>query len=244
MLIQIFPNVEALTEAAARIFIETGAQSIQERDRFSVALSGGSTPQPLFKFLAKDKPGDDINWEKIHFFWSDERSVPAEHPDSNYGQAFQSLLSQRDIPPQNIHRIKGELDPQETSLAYQKEISDYFNGSPPIFDLILLGMGDDGHTASLFPDTEQVKNPTKGIWVAANYVPKLETWRITFTPWLINNAEKVIFLVAGQNKAQALREVLEGSYQPSLYPTQLIKPKHGELIWLLDKQAGKELTID
>jgi len=244
MKIQVYSNTSDLTIAAADLFIKSAMQAIKVQEIFTVALSGGSTPQPLYDLLTTSQAANDLPWDKIHFFWSDERAVPPDHPESNFGQTNKTLLKIREIPIKNIHRIRGELEPTAAAESYQAEILGFFQGSTPHFDLILLGMGEDGHTASLFPGTEVVVHHSEHQWVAANHIPQLDTWRITFTPRLINNARRVTFLVAGHNKAKNLKKVLEGPYQPELYPSQLIKPVIGQLLWMVDQKAGKTLNID
>jgi len=243
MSIQVFPNTEGMIKAGANLFLDLASTAISDRGSFSVVLSGGATPRPLFEFLAADKSVDLLDWSRIHFFWGDERTVPPNNPESNYRQAYQILLGPRLIPPGNIHRIKGELDPVIAASLYQKKISDLLLESPPSFDMIFLGMGGDGHTASLFPGTKVVSNPREYQWVAANQVPQQDTWRITFTPQLINAARTVIFLVSGENKAETLKRVLEGPFLPETFPAQLIKPDHGKLIWLVDQAAASNLGI-
>ena len=241
--IQVFQTLGELIQAAAEQFISTAAAVIKDQGYFSVVLSGGSTPLPLYKSLA-ESPADQLAWDKIHFFWGDERPVPAIHPDSNFKQAHQFLLKLRPIPPENIHRIQGELPPADAARKYQDELSTCFQQSPPRFDLILLGMGNDGHTASLFPRTNLVcsdrSNPEQ--LVAANWVPQLDTWRITFTHHLINAAKNILFLVAGKDKSSPLKQVLEGQYNPEIYPAQLIDPKQGNLSWYIDQEAAQELS--
>ena len=240
--IQIHQTVEEVISKTASLFISSAADAINQYGVFSTALSGGSTPIPLYEFLAKDSSTDNLVWNQIHFYWSDERPVPPDHPDSNFRQAYHSLLKPRRIPPENIHRIPGELDPITAAQTYQQEILARFNEIPARFNLILLGMGTDGHTASLFPGTKTVTNPQQNEWVAANHVPQHSTWRITFTPGLINAAEQVIFMVTGQSKAETLLNVLEGTYLPEQYPSQLIKPFNSNLTWLIDQEAGHLLS--
>ena len=243
MSVQVYPNTEGMVKAGASLFMDHASTAISDRGTFSVVLSGGGTPKPLFEFLATDKSADLLDWSRIHFFWGDERTVPPDNSESNYQQAYQTLLGPRLIQPGNIHRIKGELDPVKAASLYQKEISELLLESPPRFDLVFLGMGGDGHTASLFPGTKVVSDPRDYQWVAANQVPQQDTWRITFTPQLINAARTVIFLVSGQNKAQTLKRVLEGPFLPETYPAQLIKPDHGKLIWLVDQGAASNLEL-
>ncbi len=235
----IYPTVEEVISKTASLFISLAADAINQHGVFSTALSGGSTPTPLYEFLAQDSSADNLAWNQIHFYWSDERPVPPDHPDSNFGQVYRSLLKPRRIPLENIHRIQGELDPVIAAHAYQQEILAGFNETPARFNLILLGMGSDGHTASLFPGTKAITSQQQNEWVTANYVPQHSTWRITFTPELINAAEQIIFLVTGQSKAEMLFNALEGTYLPEKYPSQLIKPTNGNLRWLIDQEAGR-----
>ena len=234
---------EEMIRFAAGHFISIGSAAIDERGQFNVALAGGSTPIPLYEYLA-DQKVDELDWSKVHFFWSDERSVPPDNPESNFNQANLSLLIPRAIQKENIHRVKAELAPAEAARQYQEEIQASFQQKFPSFDLILLGMGNDGHTASLFPDTELVISDVidHNRLVAPNWVPKLESWRISFTPRLINAAQNIFFLVNGQSKATTLKLVLEGPPIPKQYPSQLINPDHGNLFWYLDEEAAAELS--
>lgn len=213
-------------------------KAIKERGRFSIALAGGSTPKALYELLASS--ADLYQWDKWHIFFSDERTVTPDDPDSNYHMARESLLSNVPIPENQIYRMEGELDPQAAAEKYTQRLTDVFGDDLPRFDLILLGMGDDGHTASLFPGTAAIHETEK--WVIAHYVDKLDTWRITLTPPVINNAAYVVFLVTGEKKAQRLNEVLNGDYQPDVLPSQIIKPTDGHLIWYVDEDAASDLS--
>lgn len=238
--IQIFETREELYNEAAGIFLQAGTEAILNQGRFSIGLSGGSTPLPLYRLLAQAKTTGSLDWHNSHFFWGDERSVGPDHPQSNYREAFQSLLSPLEIPSQNIHRIQGENQPGRAAREYEKDLLTWFDEDPPKFDLILLGMGDDGHTASLFPGTTLVKKALAGqtSWVEEVYVPQLDSWRISMTPRLINAASLILFLITGRNKASTLRQVLDGPHQPETYPIQLIQPRAGQQIWLLDGEAA------
>jgi len=241
--IRISPTIEGTITNIAGYFISIASEQINQKDIFSVALSGGSTPKSLYEFLAQDASADDLPWDKIHFFWGDERAVPPDHPDSNFLQASSTLLEPRLIPAENIHRIMGELDPKTAAAFYQEEILAWFKDTPPRFDLVLLGMGTDGHTASLFPGSQALQDSQQNQWVTANQIPQLSSWRITFTAKLINAAEQVVFLVTGQPKAETLFKVLEGPNLPNKYPSQLINPHNGSLIWILDQAAASMLTL-
>jgi 6-phosphogluconolactonase len=238
--IRIFKNLEHLSRAATKIFTEQAARSIAERDRFLVALNGGSTPSRLFQLLATESQ-DQVDWTKVHVFWGDERCVPPDDAGSSYGQAWEVLLSRVPIPEANIYRIRGELGPVEASKEYSLILKE-FSSSPldwPRFDLVYLGMGEDGHTASLFPGSPvEVSEAT--IPVTAHYQDRPAN-RVTLTPVVFNRAQMVVFMASGQKKAITLSEVLSGRYNPAQYPAQRIKPKNGTLIWLVDEAAASRL---
>jgi 6-phosphogluconolactonase len=240
--IVISKNAESLTQAAAEEILEIGNTAIQAHGRFSIALSGGTTPRAVYTLLATEPFKSKINWNKVHVFWSDERSVIPSHPDSNYRMAKEALLSKINIPEENIHRVTSEEDALLASGAYEEELNDFFHllsGDLPVFDLIMLGLGDDGHTASLFPGTEAL-HETKSL-VADNFVKKLSTHRITFTFPVINNAAHVLFLVSGPTKTKMLKRVLENTEPQEILPSQMVIPAHGRLLWMLDEAAAAEL---
>ena len=230
-------NLEEIANSAAEQFVTLAREAISWRGTFSVALSGGSTPEPLYRKLSKTKDSGRVPWNKIQFFWGDERTVPPDHPESNYHLAYRTLLEPLEIPDENIHRIQTELKPAEAASAYQEDLRSFFPHSPPRFDLIYLGLGEDGHTASLFPQTKALQVSDSSHWVMANFVPALSTWRITFTHHLINAAHNVTFLVAGEKKKQRVHQVLQGRYQPQVLPAQIIQPE-GSLTWFVDQEAG------
>ena len=242
--IKIFPDADAMSRAAAETMVEHLSESLQTRDVYSIVLSGGSTPKRLYALLAADaKLRNQIAWDKVHFFWGDERHVPPDHPDSNYHMACDALLSKVPVPPTNIHRLRGE-DPDAGKIAgdYEREIRRFFKigiGELPRFNCVLLGMGSDGHTASLFPDTPALEEST--CLVTANWVQKFQSFRISLTAPVLNNAERILFLVSGDQKADILKTVLEGPRAPGRYPAQLIQPTHGNLRWFLDQSAAKHL---
>lgn len=246
--IQIVKDAEELAEEAARQFIAIGQAAIAAQGRFTVALSGGRTPRAMHAHLAAAPLCDQLEWSRVFVFWGDERCVPPDHPDSNYKMAEETLLSQVPIPPANVHRMRGEDDPTQAAADYGLILQNFFQlsqvGGPspenyPRFDLVLLGMGPDGHTASLFPETAALQERSKP--VTANYVPKLDSHRITLTSPSINRAANVLFLVEGEDKAQPLHEVLEGEYQSQVYPSQLIRPSQGQLTFLIDQAAANGL---
>jgi 6-phosphogluconolactonase len=230
---------QASRETAERL-VKIARDAIAGRGRFTLALSGGSTPATLFSLLASEAYRDRIEWGKTIVMWSDERCVPPDHPDSNYGMARDLLLSKVSVPAGNVHRIRGEISPAQAALEYEhavrREIRTPAETGIPVFDLILLGMGPDGHTASLFPGTLAIHEQTR--LVVSHLVPKLAARRITFTPPLINAAAHVVFLVAGQDKADALRAVLQDDFRPDTLPAQIVRPLSGQLTWLVDRAAA------
>jgi 6-phosphogluconolactonase len=234
---------EVAKEAANRI-LERCQHVLKEGRPFRIVLSGGSTPRRLYQFLVKDPFRSRLPWDRIHFFWGDERSVAPDHPDSNYRMVRESLFDRLQIPEANIHRMKGETsDPHSAARDYERRIREHFglspDGPPPCFDVVLLGMGTDGHTASLFPKTQALRETQR--WVVANFVPKLEAFRLTLTSVLLNQAASVLFLVTGADKADTLAAVIEGPSKPEDLPSQLICPVRGELLWLMDKDASRSL---
>ncbi len=228
--IVVLPDAAALARAAADRVVALARSAIAAEGRFTVALSGGSTPKALYEQLVTQP----IEWRHVHVFWGDERCVPPDHADSNYGMAQRALLSHIDIPAQNVHRLKGELDPVQAAQQYEDELRAIF-GARPRFDLILLGMGTDAHTASLFPGTPALHEQQR--WVVAQYVDKLQINRLTLTPPIINQATTVIFLIAGNDKAAAIRSVWHGPHDPNRFPAQLVMPTTGSVIWLVDQAA-------
>ena len=235
MSVRVYESPEELAEAAAREFVAKAGEAIEERGRSAVVLAGGSTPKATYGVLARDYAGR-IDWSKVHVFFGDERTVPPDHEDSNYRMARESLLDH--IRVGSVHRIRCELPPDEAATAYEEELRDFFGEELPRFDLILLGIGADGHTASLFPETPALEVADR--WVVSNPVPKLDTNRITLTVPVINAARSVDFLVAGEDKAEALKEILEGDADPRKYPARLIQPPGGP-DWMLDRAAAAAL---
>ncbi len=233
----ICPDAETLSWEAAGWFVRLAAEAVAGRGRFSVALSGGSTPRGLYALLAGEPYRSQVPWSQVHVFWGDERHVPPDHPDSNYRLARQTLLDRVPIPPGNVHRIPAERpDPQAAAAEYERTLRTFFGPGWPRFDLILLGLGADGHTASLFPGTA-VLHETERL-VAAPYVDGLSAHRLTLTPPVLNHAANVLFLVAGEGKAATLHAVLEGPYRPERFPSQLVRPAEGRLVWIVDRAAA------
>jgi 6-phosphogluconolactonase len=232
-----------LFQAAAEEIIRAATEAVARRGRFTIALSGGSTPKGLYTLIAANA-GTSLPWDRIFFFWSDERHVPPDDPDSNYRMAKEALLSKAPIPEANIFRVPAENpDAAAVAEAYELTMRKFFALSPgefPRFDVILLGLGPDGHTASLFPETAALQEKSR--LVAANWVEKLKTFRITFTLPVLNAARCVAFLVSGTDKAPVLREVLEGIAPGEKYPSKLVRPSDGKLIWFVDRAAASELS--
>ncbi len=229
-------DAAALAQTAAEYFARAAAENIAQAGRFTVALSGGSTPKAMFALLAAEPFVSRIDWAKIYFFWGDERCVPPDHPDSNYRMTAEALLSKVGVPEKNVLRMHGELEPAEAAQRYSEMLLDFFQAAP-VFDLVFLGMGADGHTASLFPGTSALHTEANKIAVE-NYVEKLKATRLTLTAGTINAAQDLVFLVAGADKAAALRSVLEGEYLPEIFPSQLIQPKNATLKWMIDEAAA------
>jgi 6-phosphogluconolactonase len=241
--IRIVENPQALARAAADEFLRRAVAAVRRNGKFSVALSGGSTPKALYSLLATDPVlTRDLPWDKTHVFWGDERPVPPDHADSNFRMAHEALLSKVPLPAANVHRIKSEFAAEQAVADYERTLGKCFglrDSERPRFDLVLLGLGPEGHTASLFPGTRALHEEKR--LAAANWVGKLDSERITLTVPVFNNAACVIFLVSGNEKAVVLKSVLEGRHEPEQLPAQLIRPRNGELIWIVDTAAGKLL---
>jgi 6-phosphogluconolactonase len=232
-------NSEELAREAARRFTELAVEAVEFRGRFSVALSGGSTPAALYRLLAKAPYREQIPWTGVHLFWGDERCVPPGDPGSNYRMAEETLIAGVPIPPENVHRIRGELEPRMAARAYERELQDFFCGPRTRFDLVLLGLGDDGHTASLFPNSpapDETERLTAA--VQAHYQDR-PAHRVTLTLPAINTARAVLFLVTGGDKAGMVQAVLEGPAGQS--PAGKVRPSAGQLTWLLDAEAAADL---
>jgi 6-phosphogluconolactonase len=234
---------EDLFEAAAHLFVRSVTIRSNHSQPYSVALSGGSTPKQLFARLTADPYRSQIDWSSIRVFWGDERNVPPDHGDSNIRMAKEHLLDHVPIPPGQVFRMEGERPAQEAAKRYEEVLQAAFalkdKAVPPRFDLILLGMGSDGHTASLFPHTAVLEETTA--WVAAPWVENLHTHRITLTPPVLNAAHRVVFVVGGSDKASAAQAVIEGPVQVRQYPSQVVNPVQGEVMWLMDREAASQL---
>lgn len=236
MVIKKFRDGSGLSQSAAKAFIELANQALAERGRFLVSLSGGSTPMKLYERLATET----LDWSRVHFFWGDERCVPVEDAGNSYGEVKKVLFDK--IGATNIHRVQSELGPDSAAKEYAQTLSRF--ADPPLdfprFDLVLLGMGDDGHTASLFPGSP-VDISMPALAVTAHYQDRPAN-RITLTPLVFNEAREIWFLVTGQGKAETLKKVIEGEFNPEVYPAQRIHPIDGNLVWMIDEAAGSLLN--
>ena len=243
MEIRTLTTPQELFAAAAEEVVRAANESVAQRGRFTLALAGGSTPKSLYNLLATNAR-TTLPWDRMFFFWGDERHVPPTDPESNYRMVEEAMLSKVPVPPGNVFRIKTE-NPDAAAAAedYEKAIRKFFGLEPgqfPLFDLILLGMGPDGHTASLFPGTTALQEKSR--LVVANWVEKMKTHRISLTLPVLNASHCVTFLVSGTDKAPALKAVLEDNAPPEQYPAKLVKPTDGKLIWLIDRAAASQLT--
>ena len=242
--VRFLPDPVALCRAAAVEFVRAAVSAVQAKGSFNVALSGGSTPTALYSILADDPAlRSGVPWKQIHFFWGDERHVPPDDPQSNFRTANEKMLSKVPVDASQVSRIKAELqDAAQAASEYEQTLVEHFQtgaGETPVFDLILLGLGPDGHTASLFPFTQALLESRR--LVVANWVEKLGAQRITMTVPILNNAAFVMFLAQGLDKAAVVGAVLEGPFQPDTLPAQMIQPGSGRLLWLMDEAAGSML---
>ena len=232
--IKVVRDGDAIAREAADRIVEQSREAIAFQSHFSIALSGGSTPKVLFSLLAGDEYRSRIDWTKVHIYFGDERCVPPDSPDSNYRMARETLLDHAPIPPANVHRIRGEIDPEAAAKEYGQLLEKNFGDGG--LDLTLLGMGPDGHTASLFPGTAALHETEHRC--VANWVEKMNTWRITMSAPFLNRSRQVMILVSGASKARRLHEVLEGPRDPDRLPIQMINPESGKLTWIVDVEAA------
>jgi 6-phosphogluconolactonase len=238
MNLQVFNDADHLCKGLAEWITSLIEETLTRRERFSIVLSGGNTPKKLHDLLASPHYAERIDWQKINVFWGDERAVPFEDSRNNARMAFDTLLNKVNIPQDQIHIMDTGLSPEAAAMEYEEELNEYFGTDVlPVktFDLVLLGMGDDGHTLSLFPG-EPVLNEEK-LWVVSYFLKSQNMFRITLTKNIVNHAEHIVFMISGIEKAKSLREVLEGEKNPQLYPAQLIIPLQGELHFFTDEQA-------
>lgn len=239
----VFPDLDAVSEEAARRFVAIANDAVAQANRCTVALAGGSTPERLYRLLASERYRDAVPWASLYIFFGDERCVPPDDRESNYRMAREAMLNHVPVLPEQIFRMEGERDPQSAAMTYDATLGDAFALTPgriPHFDLILLGMGPDGHTASLFPHTDGLQVVER--LATANYVPKFDSWRLTLTYPVLDAARHVLFLVGGAEKADAVQRVIEGPFDPSEYPAQGVRTPDGTVTFLLDAAAAQKLT--
>lgn len=244
MHIAIYPDIDTLSQQAAQYVVRIASESIAARGRFTIALSGGTTPRKLYSLLGTEPYSSQIDWKLVDIFWGDERCVPPDNPDSNYLMAQEALLSKIPVPALQVHRMPADQpDRDAASQEYTIEMQRTFGSNGiPAFDLIQLGMGPEGHTASLFPHQPSLHEKQRLVMPVS--VPKPPPDRLTFTPPLLNAARNILFLVTGSDKAEALHSVLEGEYHPEEYPAQVVRPPNGEVLWMLDKEVAMNLHVN
>ena len=243
--IRILLDGSAIAKRAAQEFIQAALAALREKSSFDVALAGGSTPKALYGLLATDATlRSQVPWDKMHVFFGDERHVGPDHPDSNFRMVTEAMISKSSLRAEQVTRIKGEYpDAEQAAREYEQALRAYFklkDGEYPRFDLVLAGMGNEGHTLSLFPGTKALH--ADGRMVVRNWIGKLFTERITLTAAAASNTSRIIFMVTGADKAPALKAVLEGPFEPEQLPAQLLQPKNGKLLWLVDAAAGSMLS--
>jgi 6-phosphogluconolactonase len=243
--IRVLADANSIAQTAAAEFLEAVRDAVREKDSFTVALAGGSTPKALYELLATNPLLQaKVPWSKMQFFFGDERHVPPDNPDSNFRMANEAMFGKAPVDPKQVHRIKAEKpNAAQAAEEYEQELRTSFKlqaDQLPRFDLVLLGMGPEGHTASLFPGTKALNEERR--LVVSNWVGKLYTDRITLTPPVLNSAARIIFMVHGKEKAPALKAVLEGPYEPDQLPAQMVKPKEGKVLWLVDPTAAGMLA--
>ncbi|MGN7720562.1 6-phosphogluconolactonase [Chitinophaga sp. 22620] len=241
MELHVAKDTQQLSENLAAFISQYIQEVLQKQDRFTFALSGGNTPKALYTLLAKEPYVNMIEWNKVHFFWGDERAVPFEDARNNARMAYDVLLDQVGALPENIHVMRTDIEPEQSAAEYEKTLHRYFHGRETTFDLVLLGMGDDGHTLSLFPGLPIVHE--KKAWVKAFWLEAQDMYRITLTAPVTNLAACVVFMATGSAKALTLKAVIDGAPDPDRYPSQLIRPENGDLHWFVDEAAAEALQI-
>jgi len=241
MKFHVYKNKEKLCDELAEWMCDVINSTLQEQEFFTLALSGGETPKLLFKKLASARFKEKIIWKRVHIFWGDERAVPFDDERNNAKQAYELLIKHIDIPAAQIHRMRTDIEPLFAAKEYQKILHTYFDNTAKSFDLVLLGMGDDGHTLSLFPGSPVIEEKVN--WVNAAYDEQQHIYRITLMPIIVNRSAKIAFMISGENKAGVLKKVIEDKFMPSVLPAQIIKPEKGELHLFLDEAAAKQINI-
>ncbi|REA61680.1 6-phosphogluconolactonase [Dyadobacter luteus] len=240
MEIHVSKNTADLSKDLADRIVTLIDATLGKQDRFTFVLSGGSTPKALYALLSESPYSENIPWEKVHFFWGDERAVPFEDERNNAKMCYDQLLNKVNVPAENIHIMRTDVSPEESAAAYEKVLKSYFKDGESTFDFVLLGMGDDGHTLSLFPGTEVVHESEA--WTSAFFLQAQDMYRITLTAPVVNAAKYVAFMATGAGKAETLKSVLEGDQNLDKFPSQIIKPVNGELHWFVDEAAAAQLS--
>ena len=241
MKLHIYKNKEELCDELAQWICDAIQSTLQNQEFFTLALSGGETPQMLYKKLATPEYQDKVNWKRVNIFWGDERAVPFKDDRNNAKMAYSLLIDHIDIPAAQVHVMRTDIEPVFAAIEYEKMLHTYFDNTVKSFDLILLGIGNDGHTLSIFPGSPLLEGEEQN-WVNAVYNEEQQMYRITLTPVIVNRASKIAFMVEGPGKAKILKEVIEGEYIPAALPAQLISPENGELHWFLDHEAASNLN--
>ncbi len=240
--IEVYSSKTELVSAVAKKIIGIISSAIQENGLCTVALAGGNTPREVYSLLAEDPYKSRINWNKVELFWGDERTVTPDHPGSNFRMVKETLLARIDVPQENVHRMRGEIDPTEAAAEYREILKREFETITPCFDLVLLGVGDDGHTASIFPRTNAIEENHES--VVAVFVPKFSTWRITLTLPVLNAAKNVMFIISGGSKSEIAKRVINGEQTTKELPVTLVRPKNGTLHWMLDSEAAATSNVE
>jgi 6-phosphogluconolactonase len=237
----VYKDTTELAKGAADYILSAIGQTLTRQERFSLVLSGGSTPKAVYALLGQPPLVEQVSWSKVHFFWGDERCVPPDHADSNYRMAYETLLAQLALPPKNIHRILGEIPPEEAAVLYEQSMTEFFGEGihPPRFDLVLLGIGEDGHTASLFPGSPALDESRRWTVAVEHTRPPIPlVARITMTLPLLNAARRIALIVSGAAKAEIMRRALSRAGEDPELPVQRLHPEDGEMVWLLDESAA------
>lgn len=241
MKINIYKSPDDLSKNLAGWMCDTINSTLQEQEFFTLVLSGGNTPKNLYKVLGADEFKDKIDWSRLQIFWGDERAVPITDDRNNAKMAYEILLDNISIPKEQVHAMRTDIEPVFAAKEYEKILRTFFTNTVKSFDLVLLGMGDDGHTLSLFPGSPLIEENDEDEWVKSVYNDEQKMYRITLTPLIVNRSSHIAFMVDGLKKANVLKEVIEGSYKPLQLPSQIIKPASGNLYWFIDKDAAQEL---
>ena len=242
MEVDIAKDVEELSSYVADWLVHYAAQVLEKQPRFTIALSGGSTPKKLYQLLASEEYKEKINWSRVHIFWGDERYVPFDDEKNNAKMAFDTLLKHVPVSASQIHIMRTDIDPALSASEYEKILHNYFDGQTHSFDLALLGIGDNAHTLSLFPHYDVIHEQEK--WVSAFFLKEQNMYRITLTAPIVNRSACIAYLVTGTDKAEALHHIVSDQFNPDEYPAQIIKPVNGEIYWFVDEAAGAKLELD